>query len=344
MRFLNHKYLSLVVPAALVVACAAQEPVRPFESTGRVWPSSPEQARVAYVTEFSNPADLGIRPSFWNRVMGIAAGPTSQDMIRPMAVAATPDGQIIFVADPDARCVHRFDRIRSRYDCLVADSGEALASPIGLAVTPDGKVHVTDSALDLVFVAGPRDEVLQRLELTPPPDQPTGLALSASGDLFISSTASHSVRRYDPAGRLVREYGGRGDGPGQLNYPTYLWLASPRELLVTDTMNFRIQRFGVDGGVLGAFGEAGDVTGSLARPKGIAMDRHGHIYVMDGGHHAMQLFDRQGQLLLAVGEQGQGVGQFWLPSGVFVTAEDLIFVADAYNGRVQVFRYVGDGA
>ena len=332
------------VASFLVVACASVEQTQFSSESGKVWPPSPEPTRIRFIMEFSGPADLGIKPSFWARLVGIAAGPGGQGMVRPMAVAATPDGQVIFVADPDAQCVHRFDLRRSRYDCLVAETGVALMSPVGLAVTDDGRLFVADSALDLVLVAGPKEDTLRPLALSPSPEQPTGLAISSSGELFIASTASHSVGRYDAGGKLVREYGGRGSEPGQMNYPTYLWLVSPNELLVTDTMNFRVQRFDIDGGVLGSFGEVGDGTGSFARPKGITADRHGHIYVVDGSHHAMQVFDQDGKLLLAVGEQGQGAGEFWLPSGIFATADDLIFIADAYNSRVQVFRYEVDGS
>ena len=327
----------------LLAACATTERTSPFTSGGgQAWPAPPEQPRIQSVTQFSGPADLGIRPSAWSRLVGFAAGPSERAMQRPMAVAATPAGNTVFVADPGAGVVHRYDLVRGRYDRLTPGRGNALASPVGLAVTADGRVFVADSALNAVLSAGPEDDALQPLALTPEPEQPTGLALGPSGDLFVASTGSHTIRRYSAAGTLVREYGGRGNAPGQLNFPTYLWLAPPSELLVTDTLNFRIQRFDADDGVLGAFGQAGDATGSLARPKGVAVDRHGNIYVMDGVLNALQIFDREGRLLLAIGEQGQGPGQFWLPSGVFVTADDLIFVADSYNRRVQVFRYLGD--
>ncbi len=333
----------LLVAAVLLGGCAPPG-VEPYTEDGKVWPASPEPPRVRFVTEFTRPADLGIRPSVWSRVVGLAAGSGEEGMQRPMAVVASPDGQLIFVADPDAQCVHRFDRRRGRYDCLAAAKDTAMVSPIGLALAADGRLFVADSATNQILVAAPDGKSLSGVDLSPPPERPTGLALGPAGELFVASTASHSVRRYDAAGRLVREYGGRGSGTGQMNYPTYLWLTPPAELLVTDTMNFRIQRIDAEDGVLGVFGQAGNVSGSLARPKGVAMDRHGHIYVVDGMHHAMQIFDRDGQLLLAVGEQGRDPGQFWLPSGVYATAEDLIFVADAFNRRVQVFRYVGEGS
>lgn len=327
----------------LLAACATTERAAPFAADGgAAWPEPPDPPRVQYVTHFSGPADLGIRPSAWSRLVGFAAGPSDREMQRPMAVAATPAGNMVFVADPGAGVVHRYDLMRGRYDRLAPGRGTALASPVGLAVSADGRVYVADSALNEVFSAGAEDDALQPLVLTPAPQQPTGLALGPSGDLFVASTGSHTILRYSAAGTRVREYGGRGTAPGQLNFPTYLWLAPPSELLVTDTLNFRIQRFDADDGALGAFGQAGDASGSLARPKGVAMDRHGNIYVMDGVLNALQLFDRDGRLLLAFGEQGQGPGQFWLPSGIFVTPGDLVFVADSYNRRVQVFRYLGD--
>lgn len=318
--------------------CTASPVTFPLVDGDKVWPAPPADARIRFVTAFSRPEDLGIKESAWDRFVKFSVGSEDKSMVRPMAVAATPDGQVIYVADPDRRCIHRFDLTRRRYDCL----GDSLISPVGLAMSAEGQLYVADSALDTVFVLEPSSDVLQALRLSPAPVQPTGLAAGPTGDLFVTCTGDHVIRRYDRTGEMVATYGGRGDSLGSLNYPTYLWLNHPRELLVTDTMNFRIQRFDIDDAVMGAFGEAGDGTGSLARPKGVAMDSHGHVYVIDGQHNALQIFDRDGQLLLALGERGIEAGQFWLPSGIFVTSENLILVADSYNRRVQIFRYIGD--
>ncbi len=331
----------LIATGIVVVGCAAPTALRPFDAAGQQWPLPPDPARVRYVTSFSTSSDLGIEPSAWSRLVRLIAGKETEGMVRPMAVAATADGDLIAVADPGAHCVHRFDLRRRHYDCLVAGSGSVLTSPVGITIAQDGRLFVADSSLDTVFVAQSSDGYLKPLMLSPSPRQPTGVAIGTDGELFVSSTGTHSVRRYDATGQLIREYGERGTGRGQMNYPTYIWFAAPTELVVADTLNFRVQRFDVNQGVLGAFGNAGDGTGDLARPKGIAEDRHGHVYVVDGLHHAVQVFDRDGLLLLVIGGQGQGEGEFWLPSGIFITVRDLIFVADSYNRRVQVFRYVG---
>ncbi len=338
------RYVGLTALSLMAYSCTTPPTEKPLTGTAPAWPPPPDAARIQFVREFSGPADLGIRPSLWNRIKAIATGQDQHDMERPMAVAATDDGQLIYVADPGAQCIHRFDLQRGRYRCLITEQGDVLLSPVGVAISTEGKLYVTDSGLNMVFTATPDDNALQPLTLTPPPDQPTGLAVGPTGDLFVTSTGSHSVRHYSADGRLIQEFGGRGSALGQMNYPTYLWLSSATELLVTDTMNFRIQRIDPNGGVLSVFGTAGDGTGSFARPKGVSMDQAGNIYIVDGMHHAIQIFNRAGRLLLAIGSQGSAPGEFWLPSGIFVTQDNLIFVADAYNSRVQVFRYTGESS
>ena len=81
------------------------------------------------MTQFSGPADLGIQPTLWDRLVGLTAGRSETTMMRPMSVAATSDGRVIFVADPDALCVHRFDLSRGDYRCLDTDPAGQLLSP-----------------------------------------------------------------------------------------------------------------------------------------------------------------------------------------------------------------------
>lgn len=331
-----------LLPLLLVAACAAGPVMDPFTAEGRVWPDPPETRRIAFVGEFSSASDLGIRESAWNRFISFTAGARSDAMVRPMAVATTADGKVIFVADPDARCVHRYDLHRGRYSCLVISRKEALISPVGLAVTDDGHLFVSDSRLGRLYRASIEGRWLEHFDVSPALKQPTGITWDSSSKLlFVTDTGAQSIKAYDTNGVLVREFGGRGDQPGQVNFPTYLWFDPQRELLVTDSLNFRVQRFDGNGEFRNVFGQHGDLAGNLARPKGVATDRFGHIYVVDALFHSLQVFSRQGDFLLSIGERGQEPGQFWLPNGVFISTDDTIYVADSYNKRVQVFRYVG---
>ena len=337
------RHVSIVLlPMLLFAACATTEVVTPFSATGPVWPPLPQQARIAFVGQFSDESDLGIAPTFWQRVVTLTAGKKDTRMSRPMAVAATSDRRVIFVADPEAGCVHRYDLRKGRYDCLAAEKTAMEVRAVGMAVIADQWLVVADSQAGQLYRADIDAEFLSEFYVSAELEQPTGVFWNpATERLFVTDTARQSVLELDSLGNLKRVIGERGTAPGQFNFPTYLWVDDRDELLVTDSLNFRLQRFDVDGNFLSTFGENGDIPGDFSRPKGVATDQYGHIYVIDAMMHAIQIFDRDGRLLLSIGEQGQGVGEFWLPNGIFVTQDNTIFIADAYNRRVQVFRYVG---
>ena len=332
----------LLLAALLVANCATDNAARGFTAVGPVWPPSPQEPRVQFVGQFSSEMDLDIRPSFWQQMVSLTTGRADTSMVRPMAVAATSDGQIIFVGDPDAGCVHRYDLVKRRYKCLAAEDFAANMSPVGVTVVDDEWIVVTDSQHGSLYRAGIQDKLLQVFYVNENLQQPTGVFWnSATERLFVTDTAQQTVFEFDRSGNLKRNIGERGNGPGRFNFPTYVWADVENELLVTDSLNFRMQRFDANGNFLNAFGENGDQPGDFSRPKGVATDQFGHAYVVDALMHVVQIFSREGELLLAVGEQGQGEGQFWLPNDIFVTQDNTIFVADSYNKRVQVFRYVG---
>jgi sugar lactone lactonase YvrE len=332
----------LYVILALLVACAVENSRELFVHQSKVWPDPPEMARIAFVGEFSNPSDLSIEEGFWRRFVTAASGSLEQSMIRPMDVAATADGNIIYVADPDAGCVHRYDLEEMRYRCLAAGKKVQAVTPIALALSRDGRLYVSDSKAGHIFYADSGARVLEAFPVSVPLSRPTGIHWDdESARLFVTDTVQQSIKVFDALGNLKDELGARGDAPGTFNYPTYLWVDVRGELLVTDSLNFRVQRFGRDGNFKATFGKNGDRPGDFSRPKGIAVDGNGQIYVVDALFHAIQIFSPDGKLLINIGKQGQGEGEFWLPNGIFITVDNRIFVADTFNKRVQVFRYIG---
>lgn len=331
----------IIALQCVVVGCASTTPVSPFESSGAIWPAPPETARIAFVTEFTGSSDLGIRKSAWARLVSMAFGGSEDRMSRPMAVATTLDGNLVYVADPDAHCVHRYDLERGRYKCLAA-ADESVVSPIGLAVTNAGHLYVSDSQHGRLLQMAEGGKELAQFNVDVALQQPTGLFWDGKAErLLVTDTMQQRVMAVDAQGQHLATLGERGNREGQFNFPTYLWIDGAGELLVTDSLNFRMQRFDSERNFLHMFGKNGDQPGDLARPKGVAVDTFGHVYVIDALFHAVQVFDRDGRWLLSVGRQGQGPGEFWLPNGIFVTADNTIFIADSYNKRVQVFRYVG---
>ena len=325
---------------AWALGACAPVPPRVADESPLVWPAAGEApARVAFVGAFSRPEEFGIEKGFLARLGEFLFGQQDARLVRPMAVVAVKG--VVYVADPGAKGVHRFDPVAERYDLIGADGDTPLPSPIGLAVGRDGEVYVTDSVRPGVLVIRPGAKAAVPLEL-PKLAQPTGVAFDpATGRLYVVDTTAHRVAIFNPDGTLHASIGTRGEGDGEFNYPTYVWRDARGWLYVTDSLNFRIQVFDATGRFVAKFGKAGDGTGDSLRQKGVATDSFGHVYIVDALMSALQIYDPVGRLLLSIGNLGQDRGEFWLPAGIFIGEDDRIFVADAYNRRIQIFRYIG---
>ncbi len=332
----------LLLSALILTACTgpAQQSAQSVETAPLVWPEPPEAARVVHVSSLLSPKDFGITDGPFSILTRILFGEKQLRLVRPMAVVVS--NNTVFVADPGAKGVHRFDKASNEHTLILLNGNKPLPSPVGLALGAGGDVYVSDSALGQVLVIHPQSDSASPVPLERPLKQPTGIAFDPERkELFVVDTLAHRIYTFSSKGRLLREFGERGDANGAFNFPTMIWRTGGGEILVTDSLNFRVQSFDGSGKWRMTFGRHGDGTGDLARHKGIATDQHGHIYVVDALFHAIQIFDARGTFLLAVGELGQGPGEFWLPSGIFIDADNTLYVADSYNQRIQVFRYIG---
>jgi trimeric autotransporter adhesin len=112
---------------------------------------------------------------------------------------------------------------------------------------------------------------------------PMGVAVDASGNLFIADTNNSVVRRVDAAGRITT-YAGTGytslsgdNGPAtqaELNYPQGVAVDGSGNLFINDTANSRIRKVAVDDTIS---------TYVLSDANGIAVDAFGDLYATGGG-------------------------------------------------------------
>jgi DNA-binding beta-propeller fold protein YncE len=141
----------------------------------------------------------------------------------------------------------------------------ALNGPSGLALADDGTLFIADTfngrirAIDPVTgqirtVVGDGGEYRYQGATEPASaslSRPSGIALDAEGNLYITDSDNHLVRRWDRAtGRLARlagvgvaNYGGDGGSAldASLNYPFGAAVDGVGHLLIADTFNHRIR-------------------------------------------------------------------------------------------------------
>ena len=333
--------LHMVWIVLLVSACIPSRPEggKPPETRADlVWPSPPATARIRYVRSIVTPRDLGIRKSFFGRMLDKFTGDGELHFVRPSGVAERAG--VVYVADPGAQSLWILDPAENRVTQVQQVGDDTLVSPVAVAVRADGAIFVADSWAGKVILVDRKGKFLAVAAQTGL-QRPVGLAYDdRNGRLYVADSAGQRILAYNAQGEKLFSWGTRGAGVGEFNYPTHLAFTAANALLVTDALNFRIQSFDSDGKFLWQFGHHGDTSGSFASSKGVATDSGGHIYVVDALFDAVQLFKKDGTFLLSFGNQGSGPGQFWLPGGLFINDKDRIFVADTYNHRIQVFEFI----
>lgn len=253
-----------------------------------------------------------------------------------------------------------------------AEKSKLLDKPEGVAVDPQGNIYVANSgahqvlrftgagelqaAYDGFTVLQPRNDKPNEKRGSIQFEKPAGVALDASGNLYVADRNNHRITVLNSTGTVVRSLGrtnaeGRhipGKAPLEFNHPTGVAISSSR-IAVADRNNARVQVLDLAGAFLFQIrledmatvqddddeddGQAEEDDGS--KPFGVAFDPTGGIYVTDEENGRLLAFDPEGKPLFSVGNEGGALGQFNNPKGIAASALKYLYVADRGNKRVQ---------
>lgn len=200
---------------------------------------------------------------------------------------------------------------------------------------------------------------------------PRGLAIDASGNLYVADTGNHVIRRIAPvaanganaaAGAVTLWAGtpgtrGRADGASAtFNGPSGLAVAPQGQIYVADTQNHLI-RVVAPGGVVSTVAGSGtpgaqDGTGALAGfslPTAVVVDAQANLFVADSGNHTLrhlQLVGAVGTVLTIAGSGNtgyrEGVGAaalFDQPTGLALDSAGNLLVTEGGGHRIRsVYR------
>ncbi|UCH58207.1 MAG: hypothetical protein JSV18_05975, partial [Candidatus Bathyarchaeota archaeon] len=134
--------------------------------------------------------------------------------------------------------------------------GEGIfANPHGVYIDADDRVYCVDKMDHTVRKFTQNGELLLTLGTKEQPgeagahfNRPTDIALSPSGEMFVSDGYGNSrLHRFSPEGEHILSWGEPGDGPSQFNLPHGIWVDRKGRVLVADRQNRRIQLFTQDG-------------------------------------------------------------------------------------------------
>ena len=209
-----------------------------------------------------------------------------------------------------------------------------------------GRIYVTDTVERHVLAFDvPRRRVF-RFGLRAPGTlrKPTGIALDATGRVYVSDATLRKVVVYDGLGLYQRTIG----SPDELVRPTGVAVSPDGERVYVidradnESDEHRVVVYDAEGRRTGGFGRRGEGPGEFNIPVQAAVARDGTVYVLDAGNFRVQAFDRAGVYLRQFGAPGRMPGTFSRPRSIAVDDDGLVYVSDATFGNVQVFKPGGE--
>lgn len=196
-------------------------------------------------------------------------------------------------------------------------------------------------------------------------NQPSGIAVDAGGNLFVSDTGNNTIRKITAAGVATTIAGSAGnagstDGNAQnalFNQPGGIALDTAGNLYVADTQNNTIRKVTAAGAVstlAGSPGQSGQADGSAGnarfnQPWGVVLDAAGNLYVADTGNDTVRKVSPAGVVTTLAGSAGNVGSQdgnsssasFNLPQGIAIDSTANLYIADTGNNTIRKLTQAG---
>jgi sugar lactone lactonase YvrE len=197
---------------------------------------------------------------------------------------------------------------------------------------------------------------------------PSGLAFDNSGNLYISESSNHRIRKLNLATNIITTFAGTGvfglsgdGGPAtsaKLYFPSDV-VFNNGNLFVSDGANGRIRKIDLNtniittvagstatsGSVAGFSGDGGPATSAqLYQPHKIAFDTAGNMFISDGNNQRIRKVNTSGTISTFAGTGAQGStgdggpatsATFYSLDGMAFDSSGNLYVADTGNYRIR---------
>jgi len=189
-----------------------------------------------------------------------------------------------------------------------------------------------------------------------------GIAVDRLGNIYLSDTDHHQIRKIAPNGTIATiagtgTAGFSGDGgpalAAQLNTPYGVAVDLAGYVYIADLGNGRVRRVSPDGAIAtfagggssAGVGDGGPATQApLLAPRNIAIDAAGNVYVSEFNAHRVRKVSPDGTIATVAGTgvagfRGDGasaaLAQLAFPAGLALDRAGALYIADSQNQRIR---------
>jgi sugar lactone lactonase YvrE len=187
---------------------------------------------------------------------------------------------------------------------------------------------------------------------------PGGVAVNASGNLFIAETGDQRIRKVDTNG-VITTFAGGGIGDGapainaSLSYPAGVAVDAAGNLFIADDGNNIIRQVNTNGSITtiagrGGFGTySGDggpaIKANLGGPFRVTLDTSGNLFIADAGNDRLREITANGIITTVAGngtsaysgDGGPATNAACTPVSATADAFGNLFIVDTYNQRIR---------
>ncbi len=245
---------------------------------------------------------------------------TTASFSGPARIAIDASGNV-YVADTFNNLIRKITK-----EGVVTTLASGISQPYGIAVDAQGVVYVASilgntihkvsTGGQVTALAGSGNYGTKNGSGTEAEfSSPTGLALDATGNVYVADWGSHLIRKITPAGEVTTWAGtgtqGSTDGFGtfaSFNSPKGIAIDAEGVIYVTENSvsSGRIRKI-ENGFVSTVSATVAPATNTLSNPEGLTFDKLGNLYIADQGNQTIKFLPAQVQPVLsgsAVGQKG----------------------------------------
>ena len=323
------------------------------------------------ITTFAGTGEKGFSPD---------EGPAVEASLGyPRGVAVDGPGNVYIAAGSRIRKVDStgtITTIAGRGGFFGGDGGPAVEAqfhyPSGMAVDVAGNLYIADTGNHRIRKVDATGTITTIAGRTFSGDggpasqaqlsEPEGVAADRAGNVYISDSNNHRIRKVDATGTITTiagtgESGFSGDGgpasQAQLFYPRGVAVDGLGNLYIVDSFNNRIRKADATGtittiagtGERGFGGDGGPASqAQLSEPEGVAVDEAGNLYIADSFNYRIRKVDLTGTITTIAGTGERGFGgdggpasqaQLSSPGGVAVDGLGNLYIVDSFNNRIR---------
>ena len=180
-------------------------------------------------------------------------------------------------------------------------------------------------------------EVKPLFEITDKLNQPSDVAVSEDGRIYVVNGVNNQIRMYNQNGNFLSAFGTGGSAHGEFSNPLGIDIDKSGNVFVADSGNHRVQKFDSKSRFIAEL-SIPSKNNHPADPTDVVVDdSRKQCYVVDNDNHYILVFDLETlKLTKTYGGPGTDKGAFRYPFLMTLDKQGKLYIVDVINTRVQV--------